>query len=278
MPNFVVLGSNGIVGNALVTELNNRGVACISINRNNLDITNNAAIEELVKGYPDSIFVNCIAFMPADKCEQEIVNSKIINSEFVYNISRILQKNGKAKFIQLSSDFVFDGEKGTQYLINDLPNPLNIYGQHKFEAEKATTNHLGENSRIIRFASLVAKTQSQSSFIEKITARANEYGEIAVVDDLKISVASMPLILENVINAFEDQSSSIYHVVHEGVTTWFDLAKLALDVQGIKCEIRRISHLDLNLPARRPLNSSLQPKVSTLNGNWSNAVEEYLKV
>lgn len=278
MSKFVVLGSKGTIGSALVKNLVKHQKEVISTTRENLDATNFDSIRKIVHENPDSVFINCIAFMPADKCETEVKASENVNFRFVDLITQEIAKFSNSKFIQLSTDFIFDGKTNIPYTTNSKPNPINIYGQHKMLAEKAVEDNLNDQAQIIRFASLVAKTGKGSTFTEKISQRAIEQGIIKVVEDLKISIATSTLVLDSILQASEFPSFGIHHAVHEGVTTWYELAKLTLELDGIEAQIEPISHLDLNLPATRPQYSALQPSKTFENTqlDWKKAVTNYL--
>ena len=278
MSKFVVLGSKGTIGSALVKKLVKYQKNVIHTTRENLDATNFDSIRKIVQENPDSVFINCIAFMPADKCETEIVASESINYKFVDQITKEIAKFSNSKFIQLSTDFIFDGKTNIPYSTVSKPNPINVYGKHKMLAEKAVEENLNDQAQIIRFASLVAKTGKGNTFIEKISQRAIEQGKINVVEDLKISIATSALVIESILQASEFPSFGIHHAVHEGVTTWYELAKLTLELEGIEAQIKPISHLDLNLPAARPQYSALQPSSTFENTklDWKEAVTNYL--
>ena len=164
------------------------------------------------------------------------------------------------------------------YLIDAKTNPLNKYGKHKALAELVVQDNLKDRAQIIRFASLVSRTGKGNTFIEKISQRARAIGEISVVEDLKISIATTTLVVNSVIQVSDSSDFGIYHAVHKGIATWFELAKLTLEIERINAEIQPISHLKLNLPAVRPKFSALQPSeaLSNTDVDWKEAVTNYL--
>ena len=278
MHNFVILGSKGTIGSALVRELIRREIPVKGITREHFDATNSESIKKLVSNYPNATFVNCIAFMPADKCEIEKEVSEEINYRFVDRITKALSGFQETRFIQLSTDFIFDGKTEKPYATSAPVNPLNQYGKHKAQAESSALENLQNRAQIVRFASLVAKTGKGNTFIEKITEKARETGQISVVDDLKISIATTPLVVDSVIKVSKMNDFGIHHAVHKGVATWYDLASVAIDIHQIDADVKPISHLDLNLPAERPKFSALTPSefLDTEILDWKEAVTNYL--
>ena len=278
MRKFVILGSKGTIGNALVEELTKRKIPVLGITREHFDATSSESIEKLASENPDAIYVNCIAFMPADKCETEIEASKEINLKFVDRITKTLSRLPDTRFIQLSTDFIFDGKTESPYETNAASNPLNQYGKHKALAESSAQHNLRDRAQIVRFASLVAQTGKGNTFIEKISERARDTGQISVVDDLRISIATTPLVVDSVIQVSKMTDFGIHHAVHKGVATWYELAKLTMESQQINADIKPISHLELNLPAARPKFSALQPTefLGIESIDWKEAVNNYL--
>jgi len=278
MADFVVLGSKGILGSRIVEDLADIGNRVVAVSRDTFDHFDIDELNAFLRQHPGATIVNCVAFMPADKCEREPENSHKINVEFVEMLAHSMKSQGDQKLIQFSSDFVFNGESSTPYTEESTPSPLNVYGAHKAQSENIVGSVLGDRARVIRFSSLVTVSQGKTTFLEKVTAKARAEGAISLVADLKISIATSGLISKVTAEAFHIDRP-IIHAVHGGETTWLGLASKAFDLFGLDINVTAVKSSDFASPARRPLYSVLQPseEVKGIDADsWDLALEKFL--
>ncbi|MES2285197.1 MAG: SDR family oxidoreductase [Bacteroidota bacterium] len=158
MKKILITGSNGLLGQKLVYNLIKRSdveVIATSFGANrlvlkdgytyeSLDITNKAEVEKVFKKYKPDVVINTAAMTNVDACETKRDECWALNVTAVQNIidaiALITPSNEGIEtsphLIHLSTDFIFDGEKGSEYLETDVPNPQSYYAQSKFESEK----------------------------------------------------------------------------------------------------------------------------------------------
>jgi dTDP-4-dehydrorhamnose reductase len=279
MSEFVILGANGVLGSSLFKDLIAEKHDVFGFTRENLDINDSESVKSVLRQHKNATILNCIAFMPADKCEMEPLLSKLTNVDFVENLANNVEKNSHQRLIHFSSDFVFDGAQAKPYTVNDIPNPINVYGQHKFESELLVDSILGERARVVRFASLVGKSESEKTFVEKIIAKAISGSTISVVSDLTISIATTDLISKVVTRAFACESK-IIHAVHKGETTWYELARASLQIMNIPRECGKANQSDYPTVAKRPSYSVLQPNLESMGIpeiDWEVGLRQFLE-
>jgi dTDP-4-dehydrorhamnose reductase len=279
MSEFVILGANGVLGSSLFKYLIADKHDVFRFTRENLDISDSESIRSVLRQHENATILNCIAFMPADKCEKDPLLSKLANVDFVENLADNVEKNSHQRLIHFSSDFVFDGAQTKPYTVNDIPNPINVYGQHKFESELLVDSILEERGRVVRFASLVGKSESEKTFIEKIIAKAISGNTISVVSDLTISIATTDLISKVVTRAFACESK-IIHAVHKGKTTWYELARTSLQIMNIPGECGKANQSDYPTVAKRPSYSVLQPNLESMGIpeiDWEIGLRQFLE-
>jgi dTDP-4-dehydrorhamnose reductase len=277
MAKFVVFGANGVLGKTLVADLKASNQEVMSVVRGDINIFNAGELRDFLSTCGEAIFVNCVAFMPADKCESDPALSQKVNVDFVETLAVGIAMNKKQRLIHFSSDFVFDGESKVPYLENSKPKPLNVYGEHKYESEEIVAETLDSQSRIIRFASLVSHSTERKTFLEKVIDRAKTTGQASVVDDLTISTATSELVARAVEFSFRIEKP-IIHAVHNGSTSWFELAKIALAAVGYEGKIEAVKSSAFPTTARRPQFSALQPspEIQELDPRpWHEAVANY---
>ncbi len=227
------------------------------------------------------IIINTAAYLPADKCEQNIKASYNTNVEGVKNIIEAIKKlTPKTIFIHFSTDFVFDGKKG-DYSEDDIPNPLNIYGWHKLIADNIIQSSL-ERFYIFRIASLIAYGSNKYGFLQKVINNINKKTkEINTVSDLIISISTPEWIYE-VLKKFlyYQPEFGIYNVVAKGKTSWYAVVKKSFEWLNIPVKVNPISYRDYTFIAKRPINSSLSiNKLSNIIKNvktWEEILFEHI--
>ena len=148
---FLITGSNGLLGQKLVHALLKRSdvkIIATSVGDNRmskkdgyiyepLNITNKAEVEESIKKYLPDIIINTAAMTNVDACESKREECWALNVGAVQNIAdAIAAYSPKTHLIHLSTDFIFDGEKGSEYVETDVPNPGSYYALTKLESEK----------------------------------------------------------------------------------------------------------------------------------------------
>ena len=140
-----VLGGSGLIGNAIVKKAKDEFDVLTTYYRNSVAIDNVNSfecyfpndldkLEEVVKKEKPDVIVNTMGYSNIDFCESNKNNTEKLHVETTERICNICESNG-SKQIFLSSDYVFDGEKG-DYSENDIPNPVNFYGLSKLKAEQ----------------------------------------------------------------------------------------------------------------------------------------------
>jgi dTDP-4-dehydrorhamnose reductase len=153
MKKILITGSNGLLGQKLVHELVKRkDVQVIATSAGNnrmhlqegyvyesLDITKKSEVEKVVNSYKPDAIINTAAMTNVDACEIKREECWSVNVTAVQNIVDVIEEmasDQRPHFIHLSTDFIFDGEKGSEYVETDIPNPLSYYALSKAESEK----------------------------------------------------------------------------------------------------------------------------------------------
>jgi dTDP-4-dehydrorhamnose reductase len=259
---ILILGTTGQLGWEL-----NRTTAClgdvISYDYPEVDFTKPEQVKLAVREARPHIIFNAVAYTAVDRAEQETETARSVNSTCVGVLAeeaRLL----KAGFIHYSTDFVFDGEKGSAYIEEDPPNPLNVYGQSKLEGEQAAASVGG--AHLILRTSWVYSTR-RDSFVTKVLEWARKNETVRVVSDQAGSPTWARMLAEisamAVVGGGNDpvgwiqEKSGLYHLGGSGCASRFEWAQaiLALDPQK---EQQMIKHLEPSLtsefpaPAARP--------------------------
>ncbi|MDB9403188.1 dTDP-4-dehydrorhamnose reductase [Microcystis sp. CS-574] len=261
MKKVLLIGAKGQVGQELQVTLPYLGEV-ISIGREELDLTNSEKISQLIREIHPDYLVNAAAYTAVDKAETE--------PDLAYSINAIAPKimaesaeKIQAKFLHISTDYVFDGRKNTPYLETDLTNPLGVYGQSKLRGEEEIKT-VNSQAIILRTA-WVYGSYGKSNFVKTMLRLGKEREELKVVVDqvgsptwAKDIATAITHLLINV-----DNPPGIYNFTNSGVASWFDLTKAIFEeakISGIPLKIQRvipITTAEYPTPAVRPAYSVL---------------------
>ena len=266
MKKIVITGSNGLLGQTLVNLLmkapENYSVFGLSkgdnrMNRNDflyydIDITNYSQLEECITYIQPSFIINTAAMTNVDTCELKPEECNNLNIEAVKYLTQICTKLN-IHFIQISTDFIFDGSKGF-YKETDLPNPLSIYGHSKLKAENIVKNS-GVNFSILRTILVYGKVVNlkRNNIVLWVKDMLENNKEISIVDDQ----FRMPTYVEDLAMAckliVDKNISGVYHISSNELLSVFEIANQIADVFGLnKKLIKPISSKTLNQKAIRP--------------------------
>ena len=175
---ILLFGKHGQLGWELQRSLQGLGQV-LAYDFPEVDFTAPSSLRHLVEDIGPQIVINAAAYTDVDKAESETERAKLINTEAPALLAEISRGLGAA-FIHYSTDYVFDGQKGTPYTEDDAPRPLNVYGQTKLEGEGAIFQ-AGATSLIFRTAWVYSTRRD--SFVSKVLSWAHSQPEIRIVDD-----------------------------------------------------------------------------------------------
>ena len=136
MNKVLITGCNGQLGRALNKLLANKDIEIINTDVDNLDICDAAQVSALIKKEQPDTIINCAAHTAVDKCETDRENAARINALGPKNLAAAAKETG-AQLVQVSTDYVFDGNASKPYVETDTPCPQSVYGSTKLDGERA---------------------------------------------------------------------------------------------------------------------------------------------
>ena len=250
-----------------------------------LDITDSAkTYTEVTRINPD-IVIHSAAYTDVDGCETNRDLAFRVNALGTRNIALACQRFD-TELLYISTDFVFDGEKGEPYLEFDRPNPQSIYGKSKYWGELYIESFLNR-FYIVRSSWLFGK--NGKNFVSTILNLAKQKKEIEVVNDQIGSptyTKDLARTIAQIIGTERKDSTTraslygIWHITNSGQCSWYEFAREILQDSGVR--VKPITSEKLNRPARRPKFSILENSIWKLQGwkslrHWKEALKDYLK-
>ncbi len=262
---ILLTGAGGQVGyelNRLATE---RGCALTGLTRQQLDIGDAEAVEQIVTQLQPSLVINAAAYTAVDKAEQEVEAAMRANRQGPANLAATCQTH-HIPLIHLSTDYVFDGNKTGAYHEEDPVAPTGVYGQSKWEGEEEVRAKLAQHL-IIRVSWVFGP--HGNNFVKTMLRLAAERDELRVVADQHgcptsaTHIARALLTLASRIRQGVDIAWGTYHFCGMPETTWHGFAEtiikeaVKLNLLDHAIPVRPITTSDYPTPARRPQNSVL---------------------
>lgn len=260
--NILITGCNGQLGNELqLLEAKYQQHTFFKTDVNELDITNQLAVDDYVFRNQIDCVINCAAYTAVDKAEEQKELCTTLNTVAPSYLAAAVEKRGGC-MIQISTDYVFDGTHSTPYVETDTPAPNSVYGCTKLAGELGVTKFC-KKSIVIRTAWLYSTFGN--NFVKTMLRLGRERKELGVVADqigsptyaADLAAAIMTIVEKGV-------KPGVYHYTNEGVASWYDFTKAIHRMAGIKdCNVKPIHTSDYPTAATRPAYSVLDKKKIT---------------
>jgi dTDP-4-dehydrorhamnose reductase len=215
-----------------------------------LDISDQLAVEQFVAANKIDGIVNCAAYTAVDKAESDKELATTLNTVAPAYLAAAVEKRG-GWMVQISTDYVFDGSKHTPYVETDTPCPNSVYGSTKLAGELGVSKFC-RRTMIIRTAWLYSTFGN--NFVKTMIRLGREKSELGVIFD-QIGTPTYARDLARVIFEAIKQGvkPGVYHFSNEGVISWYDFTKAIHRLAGITtCYVRPLHTSEYPTPAHRP--------------------------
>jgi len=267
MLKILLFGKNGQLGWELQRCLAPLGEVA-AFDTPEVDFTQPESLRQLVEQVQADVIVNPAAYTAVDKAESDVATARFVNADAVDVLAQVARAM-RVPLIHFSTDYVFDGSKGSPYMELDTPHPLNVYGRTKLDGERAVIESGG--------AGLVLRTSwvysmRQGGFVTKVLAWAKKNSSLRIVADQISAPTSARMLAEATALMLAQagkqpyewlaERAGIYHVAGDGYCSRFEWAKAILKYdldksESIVREVLPALTADFPSPAERPLESVL---------------------
>ena len=281
---WLVTGSRGQLGRALTERLRGVGRHCLAFSHEDLDVGSEDAVQAAFDALeaPPVVVLNAAAFTHVDRCEEESERAWAVNAVAPGLLARLCSERG-ARFVHVSTDYVFPGDAREPYTEEDPVGPASGYGRSKLEGEERV-RAVSQDFLVVRSswlfgqgrnfpATLLGLAAERRSAAVKQALRVvdDQWGRPSYAEDLAVGILAL----------LEADARGLYHLANTGVASWWELARFCLDESGYgDLEIERIQTADFERPAPRPTWSVLDCGKAAALGvemrNWKDAVRAYL--
>ena len=275
---ILITGAMGQLGRELTSQYRDKSdVELILTDVDSLDITNTRAVYEFINCHKPDVVINCAAHTAVDKCETDADMAYKINAIGPKNLAAAANSVG-AEIVQVSTDYVFDGEGCENLTEFHEVNPQTVYGKTKLEGELFVKG-LNPKHYIVRTAWLYG---DGNNFVRTMLSLSETNTSIKVVDDQIGSPTSTVDLARVIIDLVDNKNYGLFHCTCKGECSWYDLTKEIFRIKGIKTEVVPCTTDEFPRPARRPKysvlrNYMLELTTGDITRPWKESLEEYLK-
>ena len=278
---IAVIGSTGQLGHDLLQAL--KGLDVTGLSHDDVSIEDPGSVEAALERVGPDLVVNTAAFHNVPACETRQHDALRVNTGGVANLAAASARRGIA-LATVSTDYVFDGSKGSAYDETDEAHPINVYGLSKLGGEVVARALLPAHF-IFRTSGLFGRLGSKSkgyTFIDKVLAQARAGETVRVVDDMTFSPSYTRHVAAWMRRILERAPFGTYHLTNRGACTWHEFAQYAISSAGLAVTVEPIPSSAFDDGVRRPRNSGLAHPALLAAGieeppHWKRAVEEYLE-
>lgn len=279
---ILILGKTGQLGEQLCIQGIGRKHKVVGFSHGELDITNRASLEKTIKKSRPDIVMNATAFHVVPDCELYPDKAFLVNAIAIRDLAEMCERL-KIRFVHYSTDYVFDGKKGSQYTEYDLPTPVQTYGISKVAGEymalafcpasiviRASGVYGGEHGSRSKKGNFALNILKES---DKATLEVSSEQIVNPTYSVDLADATFAL-LQN------KGASGIYHLVNEGYCSWAEFATEIMKLVGSKTKIIPIDRSGQSGGTKRPLFSALKntraAKLGVKLPSWEDAIRRYI--
>jgi dTDP-4-dehydrorhamnose reductase len=235
---LLVFGGWGQLGTELARAAEGRH-ELIRPKRAEADVTDAAAIEAAVRAVSPDVVIDAAAFHQVDRCEEDPAAAMAVNAIGAVNAARAAAAVG-ARAVFVSTDYVFDGEKGIGYAEGDPTSPVNLYGVSKAAGERGV-RLVCPDSLVIRVSGLFGHAGSSGkggNFVETVLAKAVAGDPLSVVDDQRLAPTAAADAAGRLLDLLSgDAPPGVYHLANQGSCSWFEFAGAVLELAGMEADL-----------------------------------------
>nr|WP_300304058.1 dTDP-4-dehydrorhamnose reductase [uncultured Anaerostipes sp.] len=274
----LVTGVRGQLGYDVVRELKKRQIEAVGVDVEEMDITDPAQTETVIREAAPDAVIHCAAYTAVDAAEDNEELCREVNARGTENVARICGEMN-IKMMYISTDYVFDGKGTRPWEPDDPRDPLNVYGQTKYEGELAVEKYV-KKFFTVRIAWVFGV--NGKNFIKTMLNLGKTHDKLTVVNDQTGSPTYTYDLARLLADMIQTDKYGRYHATNEGICTWYEFACEIFRQAGIDVEVAPVTSDEYPSKAKRPENSRMSKKKLKENGfellpSWQDALKRYLK-
>ena len=276
----LVTGVKGQLGYDVVRELEKRNMEAIGVDIDEMDITDKESVDKVITAANPDAVIHCAAYTAVDAAEDNAEVCRRVNVDGPLNIAQTCKKLD-IKMIQISTDYVFNGQGERPFEPDDPTDPVSVYGLTKRDGENAVINTL-DKYFIVRIAWVFGV--NGKNFVKTMLNLSKTHDTLTVVNDQFGSPTYTYDLARLLVDMVQTDKYGIYHATNEGFISWYDFAVQIFKAAGINSvTVKPVTTAEYGVSkAARPFNSRMSKEKLTKAGferlpKWEDALERYIK-
>ncbi|NBB76504.1 MAG: dTDP-4-dehydrorhamnose reductase [Bacteroidetes bacterium] len=280
---YLITGASGQLGREWVQYAKQQGIPYRALSHQELDITDPAFVEMLLKKVKPKVLINCAAYTNVDGAETQKDLAFSVNRDGVANLVNASAKLG-IKMVHYSTDYIFSGSSDDRIKFargypEDAPkDPVNVYGESKAAGESALSES-GADYLLLRVSWLCGRFGS--NFVKTMLGLGAKRKSLRVVDDQLSSPSFTDQVTEQTNRLLKKGAEGTYHLSSKGMISWADYATEIFNLSGFQINVERISSKEYGFEAERPKYSLLSTAKAESEGveiiEWRSGLKSLLK-
>ena len=273
----LVTGVKGQLVYDLVNELKKRGHEAVGVDIEEMDITDEESVNRVIREAAPDAVIHCAAYTAVDAAEDNVDLCRAVNATGTGNIARVC-KALDIRMMYISTDYVFNGQGTRPWEPDDQREPLNIYGQTKYEGELEVEENL-KKYFIVRIAWVFGV--NGKNFIKTMLNLGKTRDKLSVVADQIGSPTYTFDLARLLVDMIETEKYGRYHATNEGLCSWYEFACEIFKQAGMNVTVEPVTSDQFPVKAKRPMNSRISKDKLKENGfqplpSWQDALRRYL--
>jgi dTDP-4-dehydrorhamnose reductase len=281
---IAVIGADGQLGTDLVAAFAAHGDAVHALTHSHIEISEPDSLSRVLEEIQPHVIINTAAMHHVESCESEPSKAFAINGLGSKNLA-VVARGLSATLMHISTDYVFDGSKGSPYTEDDNPRPLNAYGITKLAGEHFVRANTDKHF-VVRTSGLYGKNPCRAkgglNFIELMLKLAKERGEVRVVNNEVVSPTSTTQLAKQMVGLSRSDCYGLYHATAEGSCSWYEFAQEIFALTDTPVRLKVAGRGEFPAKVRRPEYSVLENQALKGRGlnifePWQDGLRAYLK-
>jgi dTDP-4-dehydrorhamnose reductase len=280
-----IIGVDGQLGTDIDSFFRQKGLETEGlVGLKDIDVCDYKLSDVVLKKINPDIVINTAAFHDVDRCEDEAMNAFRVNVMGVKNLAKICREMD-TPLMHFSTDYVFDGEKGSPYIESDCPRPISTYGISKLAGEYVI-RYMLDKYYIVRLCGLYGHSgcvgKGSTNFVEMVIKMAAGGKEVGIVDDQIVTPTSTADVSGKLFELIKKGKYGIYHMTNAGSCSWYEFTLEVFKLMGITAKLTPTTTGQFGARAKRPAYSVLDNLNLRKAGlpdlrDWKEALADYIK-
>jgi len=280
---ITVIGANGQLGTDVSRAFLENGDEVSSLTHSDVELSSIDSVFDRLTTLRPQIVVNTAAMHHVENCEREPERAFAVNGLGARNLALVARDVG-ATLVHVSTDYVFDGAKGSPYEEKDAPRPLNVYGNTKLSGEYFVRSIVDKHF-VVRTSAIYGKNPCRAkggrNFVELMLKLAAERGEVKVVDGEIVTPTPTEELSRQIVALSQTDFYGLYHATAEGSCSWYEFAREIFTVTNTPVRLKVAGPNEFPAKVPRPTYSVLENRALKNHGlsvfkPWQEGLREYL--